>query len=265
MLKRRMNRSLSVRVKLGAIVAFCGLLAALAGGAAYAELVQVGPLVLQADGGFIPRKLPRNRYVPIRFEGHVRISSTNSEPVPPLRQIKLNFDRDGLITTKGLAVCSPTQIEASTPQAARQACKAAIIGTGHVHVAVSVPGGGTVNVESPLTLFNGPRQEGNLTVLAHAQTTFPKLETFVVVVPVERLHGAYSYRATVNLPEIAEGHGALTYVDGKIGKRWRSGGKERSYTSARCSDGILETQGRLVFAEGTIISGTIFKPCSALG
>jgi hypothetical protein len=258
------NRSHSVRVKLGAIFATCGLLAALAGGVAYAEMVQVGPLVLRADGGFTPRQLPQNRYVPIRFEGHARISSTNSEPVPALRQVKLSFDRDGLITTKGLAVCSPTQIEAMAPQAARQACKAAIIGTGHVHVAVSVPGGGTVNVESPLTLFNGPRQGGNLTVLAHAQTTFPKPETFVVVVPVERLHGGYSYRATVNLPEIAEGHGALTYVDGKLGKRYRSGGRERSYTSARCSDGILETQGRLVFAEGTVISGTIFKPCSAL-
>ncbi|HEY8082394.1 MAG TPA: hypothetical protein VIE64_02405 [Solirubrobacterales bacterium] len=202
--------------------------------------------------------------MPIRFEGHAKISSTNSEPVPPLQQMKLSFDRDGRITTKGLAVCSPTQIEGATPQMARQACKAAIVGSGHVGVTVNLPGNGPVKIESPLTLFNGPRQEGDLTVVAHAQTTFPKTETFVVVVPVERLKGGFSYRATVNLPKIAEGYGALTSADGKIGKRYRSAGSERSYISARCSDGILETQGRLVFADGIVILGSIFKPCSAL-
>jgi hypothetical protein len=262
MLKEKMKRHRSIG--LGALLALAALLAVIVGRAADAAMVQVGPLVLRADGGFTPQELPRNAYAPIRFQGHADINSRTAEPVPPLQQMKLDFDRDGRITTNGLAVCSPTQIEGTSPQAARQTCKGAIVGTGHVEVTVTLPGSDGVDIQSPLTLFNGPRQAGNVTVLAHAQATFPKLETHVVVIPVERRGGAFSYRATVDMPKIAEGYGALTHVDGKLGRLYRFGGKERSYTSARCSDGILETQGRLLFAEGTVILGSIFKACNPL-
>jgi hypothetical protein len=247
------------RFHLAAVTVIVSLLAA---GGATAALVQTGTLVLRADGGFTPRLLPRRSYAPISFQGHADIESTGSGPPPALQSARIDFDRDGRLTTAGLPVCPPAAIEGTAPAEARQRCRAAIVGSGHVSAVVTLPGERPVVVSSPLTLFNGPRQAGDPTILAHAQTTYPSPETYVVVVPIERRHGAYSYRATFEVPQIAGGYAALTHVDVKIGRRWRFRGVERSYVSARCSDNVLETHGRFGFADGTIIAGTIFKACN---
>ena len=101
-------------------------------------------------------------------------------------------------------------------------------------------------------------------MLAHAQTSVPLPETYVVVIPVERRSGAYGYRATFDLPPLLGGFGSLTHVDAKIGRRYRAAGRERSFISARCSDGILQTQGFASFADGDVISGSLFKYCTAV-
>jgi hypothetical protein len=242
----------------------CAALAALPAVAANGARVQLGTLVLTADGGFTPQLLPKHAYAPIDFEGHADITTTDGSMPPALRQIRLELDRDARLTAAGLPVCPPSRIEAAGPGQARSRCKGAIVATGHVAAAVAIPGQGRVIVRSPLTLFNGPRQGGDPTVVAHAQSNFPALETFVLVVPIERRGGAYSYRANFEVPEIAGGHGALTHVDAKIGRRFRAGGVERSYVSARCSDYILQTRGYFGFADGTVVSGSVFKACRPL-
>ena len=129
---------------------------------------------------------------------------------------------------------------------------------------LALEGQAPFRVRSPLTLFNGPRQEGKPSVIFHAQTTVPALQTFAVVIPIERRGGGYAYRATTDVPPIAGGRGALTRVEVDIGKRFRYGGADRSYVSARCSDGVLETRGRFTFADGKIIDGSVEKPCRAV-
>ena len=96
----------------------------------------------------------------------------------------------------------------------------------------------------------------------HARITVPAVQNFVITIPIEKRAGRYRYRATVDLPPIAGGHGSLTHLDASIGKRYRSGGKERSYVSARCGDGIFSTHGRFTFADGTIIDGSVEKACT---
>ncbi len=88
------------------------------------------------------------------------------------------------------------------------------------------------------------------------------MQNFVITIPIEKRGGQYRYRATVDLPPIAGGHGSLTHLDAAIGKRYRSGGKERTYIAARCGDGIFHTRGRFSFADGTIIDGSIDKACT---
>ena len=56
----------------------------------------------------------------------------------------------------------------------------------------------------------------------------------------------------------------VVHVDVSVGKRFRAGGAERSYVSARCSDNVLETLGRFDFADGTVIYGPVMKPCTIL-
>lgn len=242
------------------VAAVALLLAASAG----AALVRVGNLVVHADGGFTPRLLPRKAYAPIEFRGHAEIATVDGAVPPALQHAVLDFDRDGRLSTAGLPACDPSAIENATPEQARVTCSGAIVGKGHVEASIAVPGQAPVHASSPLTLFNGPRRDGDPTVVFHAQTTAPQVQTFAVVVPIERRRSrGYGYRATVEMPPIAGGDGALTHVDLAVGKRYRYQGVERSYTSARCSDSVLETHGRFGFADGTVIAGTIFKPCRA--
>lgn len=227
-----------------------------------AATVKVGPLVLHADGGFEPRQLPRHAYAPIDFQGYVDISARGGGAPPLLQQAVLDFDRDGRLGVRGLPTCPVERIENATPEEARSACRSAIVGTGSVAVEIALPGQAPIPASSPLTLFNGEPQNGSPTAIIHARTTTPGTQTFAIVVPIERRHGPYAYRATIDIPPIAAGFGVLTHIDAKIGRRYSFGGRRRSYTAARCSDGILRTRGRFTFAEGTVIDGTVEKPCS---
>src|SRR4051812_12313497 len=230
-------------------------------GAANAALVRVGNLVLTADGGFKPSILPRSSYAPINFDGEANLRGVDGSVPPALQRLMLDFDRDGRLSTAGLPVCQPAALEEATTQEARNRCPGAIVGTGHAGVAIS-GGGRPLLVSSPLTFFNGPRLAGKPTVIMHARITVPAVQNFVITIPIEKRAGPYRYRATVDLPPIAGGHGSLTHLDASIGKRYRSGGRERSYVSARCGDGIFNTRGRFTFADGTIIDGSVEKPCT---
>jgi hypothetical protein len=252
---------LKLRVSSYALVAILLLGAATVADAA---LVRVGRVVVRADGGFKPQTLPRKRYAPISFQGWADLDSTDGGPVPAVKSVRLEFDRDGLLTTRGLPVCPPSRIENATPKAARRICRNALVGTGEVAASVTEPNLGSIRVRSPLSIFNGPRVGGHPSVVSHARSTYPTEEIFAIVIPIERRSGSFSYRATAEIPQIAEGRAALTHLEATIGRRYRSGGSERSFVSARCSDGIMETRGRLDFYDGTVIEGSLVKPCNYL-
>jgi hypothetical protein len=233
---------------------------ALLGGSASGALVEVENLVLRADGGFQPQALPRHRFAPIEFQGHVDLSAKGGGKPSALRQALIDFDRDGRLSVAGLPSCSPDAIDEATTEEARRTCRDAIVGTGHVEALVSLDGG-DVPARAALTIFNGPRVAGLPTAVLHAQTTVPGTQTYAIVVPIEQRRGGFRYRARIDLPPLAAGFGALTHVDVKIGRRYRAGGKQRSYVSARCSDNVLQTHGRFSFEDGTIVDGLVEKFC----
>jgi len=244
----------------GTTLALVGILLILAI-SADAALVRVGRIVVRADGGFAPNTLPRHRHVPIHFNGWANVSSTDKAPPPALRSVILNFDRAGRLSTRGLPVCRPAQIDGVGPRLARRRCGKALVGTGTISALVTLPGAG-VTVRSPLSIFNGPRVGGAPTAVAHAHATVPRRETYVVVIPIERRHGTFGYRATVNLPEIQGGLGILSHIKAKIGRTYRARNSQRSYIAARCADGVFETRGRFTFADGTVIEGSVYKACN---
>ena len=63
------------------------------------------------------------------------------------------------------------------------------------------------------------------------------------------------------MPPIAGGPGALTHLNATIGRRYRAGGKRRSYVAARCSDHILRTRGTFLFAGDFLVEGSVEKFC----
>jgi hypothetical protein len=238
-------------------------LAAFAAGTAAGDgaLVEVNDIVLRADGGFEPQTLPRRQFAPIDFQGHVSIAARRGAPLSPLQQALIDFDRDGRLSVAGLPTCAPETIAQAGTAEARRICRGAIVGTGHVAAAISMLGA-SVQTTAPLTIFNGPRLATGPSVVLHARTLIPLPETYAILVPIERLRGAFRYRARIELPPLAGGLGALTHIDAKIGRRYRAGGRLRSYVSARCSDHVLQTHGDFTFADGTVISGAVEKYCS---
>lgn len=244
-----------------------GLAACLAVGGSVVAVAEpgeiiVGNLVLRADGGFKPEVLPRRKRVPIRFQGYATIRTKDRSRPPALRHARIDFDRDGKLNPGGLPNCPPGRLEARTAQQARRVCGGAIVGKGRVSADIELLGA-RFRVRSPLTLFNGPRLRGDPTVLAHAQTSVPIFQAYVVIAPIERRRGrTFGYRTSFDVPPIAGGAGSLTRVDARIGRRFSRGGTRRSYVTARCSNGILQTQGLFRFDDGNVVSGSVFESCS---
>lgn len=245
-----------------AVVLGCALAAlAAAGTVADGAVVKVNSIILRADGGFQPRALPRHSFAPIEFQGYFEIVAKNGGRPVALQEVVIDFDRDGRLNTAGLPACPPERVANAGVAEARASCRGAIVGTGKVEAVVDIASG-PVPVSSALTIFNGPAQGGEPTVILHARTPAPGARTFAILVPIERRPGGFRYRAALAFPEIAAGLGSITRVEATVGRRFSVSGQRRSYISARCSDGILHTRGRFTFADGTIVDGSVEKACT---
>jgi len=248
-----LRRLLPIGIAVGALLFAAG---------ASAALLRFDNLVLTADGGFTPRTLPRRAFVPIDFRGRADLRAIDRGIPLAVQRIVLDFDRDGRLGIAGLPACDPSLLVEATPAEARARCRNAIVGRGRVGALIARAAGAPLEASSPLTIFNGPRQQGHPTAILHARTTVPAIQTFVITVPIEQRRGEFRYRVTIDVPPIAAGRGALTHIDAKVGRRYRFRGIKRSYISARCSDNVLRTHGRLVFADATIVDGTLDKGCT---
>lgn len=252
------------RATLTRVVAVGCTAGALAGATlAAAALVSVNDIELRANGGFQPQVLPRHSYAPIEFQGFFDVAARGGGKPVRLDEAVIDFDRDGRLSVAGLPSCSPSALAEIGVGKGRETCAGAIVGTGRVEAFVELPGGGALRGSSPLTIFNGPPLEGGPTAVIHARMTVPEVQTFAILVPIERRRGGFRYRARIAIPEIAGGRGVITRVEAEVGRRYSSGGKRRSYVAARCSDGIIHTHGRFTFAEGTVIDGSVEKGCTA--
>jgi hypothetical protein len=247
MSQRRLRRALPFL----AILLACAVTAATASATA---MIETRELRLELNAAFQPRDLPVHSFAPVQFEGSVEISKPGGGEPSALQQIVLDFDRDGRLDVSGLPTCAPESIAAASVEEARQICKGAIVGTGKIEALVGLASG-PVPTSSPLTLFNGPRLEGHPTVVVHARTTVPATQTYAFTVPIEKRRGEFRYRATVDIPPLAGGLGAVTDISVKISRRYTAGGVKRSYVAARCSDHILRSHAAFTFANGLVIEG----------
>jgi hypothetical protein len=236
-------------------------------GAATAAAIrlQVGNLVVTADGGFSPTTLPKHHFAPIKLHGFGKITTEDGSPPPVLEQIVIWFDKHGSVETRGLPVCTRGKLVATTTAKARSLCPGAIVGKGFGTAIVYFPESAPIPASSPITIFNGPKKDGNPTVLAHAHLTAPVSTTFVVQIEIQKVHdGRYGFKTVAKIPKIAGGAGVPTYGRLTIGKTWKYKGKTLSYANAGCPDGHLQAKGTFTFKDGSVLSGTLLKPCKGV-
>ncbi|MEX2106958.1 MAG: hypothetical protein WD810_08680 [Solirubrobacterales bacterium] len=246
--------------------AVTAVLLLVAAGSALALRLQVGNIVVTTDGGFSPTTLPKHEFAPIRLHGYGKIGTADGTNPPILKQIVIWFDKHGAVETRGLPKCTPGKLAATTTPQARKLCPGAIVGKGFGKAVVNFPEQGPIPASSPITIFNGPEKHGNPTVLAHAHLTVPAPTTFVVPIEIQRVHdGRYGFKTVAEIPKIAGGYGTPIYGRLAIGREWKYKGKTLSYANASCPDGRLQAQGQFKFDDGTLLQGTLFRPCKAKG
>lgn len=231
-------------------------------GTASAIKLRAGDILVIGDGGFSPRKLPKNRDVPIEIHGGGRITTVSGELPPVLHRIIFRFDKHGHVETRGLPVCKRGKLIATDVPRARKNCRGSIVGKGRGKALIDFPEQKPFPVSSPITVFNGPRKGRNPSVIAHAYTTVPVPTTYVVPVVIERIHkGVYGYRTKARIPKIANGAGIPISGRLTIGRRWTHKGVRHSFVNARCATGRLQARGKFEFDNDTVLKGTFFRPC----
>ncbi|HEX3238527.1 MAG TPA: hypothetical protein VHR18_00135 [Solirubrobacterales bacterium] len=243
--------------------AIAAVLLLVGAGSALALRLQVANIVIVTDGGFTPTTLPKKGYAPIKLNGHGRISTLDGALPPILDEIILWFDKHGEVETRGLPICTPGKLAATTVAVARKLCPGAIVGTGFGEAVVNFPEQPPIPASSPITIFNGAKKHGNPTVLAHAHLTVPAPTTFVVPIEIQRINkGRYGFKTVARIPKIAGGSGTPVYGRIKIGREWTYKGKRLSYVNAGCPDGRLQAKGEFTFKDGTPLSGVFLKRCT---
>jgi hypothetical protein len=231
-------------------------------GTALAIRLEAGNLVVNTDGGFTPTTLPKKGYAPIKLHGYGKVSTKDGTPPPITDTVTIWFDKHGEVETKGLPICTPGKLAATTTPQARKLCPGSIVGKGFGKAVVIFPEQGPIPASSPITLFNAAPRHGNPVILAHAHLTVPASTTFVVPIEIQRVHqGRYGFKTVAKIPKIAGGAGIPLYAQITVDRKWKYKGKMLSFVNAGCPDGRLQAKIQVSFKDSTLLQGSVFKPC----
>lgn len=216
-----------------AIFALLAVLVVGVAAASGAEVLQRGNLRVKFDADFAPHALPRDHPAPVHIEIQGAIATTDGSHPPALRRLEVELNRNGLITTDGLPICSAARLQSTSTEQAMARCGSAVVGHGDFDAQVAL--GGEVPASGKIVAFNS-RLDGRPALLLHFFARIPI--RFTLVVPLRIAHkadGEFGTLLRTRVPQLAGGLGSITQIDLTIGRRYSAGGEPRSYVSAACS------------------------------
>jgi hypothetical protein len=209
--------------------------------------------------GLLPSKLPKQRYVPASLNVVVHSTTDTPEETPvATTDVVLDFDDDGKITTKGLAICN-ANLQALTTQQARSQCARSFIGRGAARAIA--PGG--IETTAVVSAFNGPKQGGNPTIRLHSATSLGINIVLTGTIDPNGASGDYGARLHVPVGAQTPPGTIITRFATTVEKSWRFRGKKYSYITARCHDGnkTLNIKGAFEMASGPNQTATDTQRC----
>jgi hypothetical protein len=250
-----------------AITALLALAIGVGAGSARGEIFQEEGVRISFDGGFTPRALPREQPAPVTIKFESSISTSDGEQPPPLQSLEIALNSQGLLSTRGLPVCTSAALQSTTTKSALARCHGALVGHGSFGAALDstqarIPAAGKILV------FNG-RQDGKPALFLHLYGTVPVRATFVLALTIEhRSKGQLGTVLTTKIPVLAGGLGSITELGLTIGRRYEFDGRRRSFLSASCAApeglgaGIFTfARGSFGFADGTRIDANLTRDC----
>lgn len=252
----------------GPVAGLAILLALLCLGAlAQAETVRKGDLQVRFEGKLAPQKLPRSGQAPVKVSVSAQVSSTGTEPPPPMRQISIAINKYGLLDPSGLPVCQLEQIQPATTDDALGACRRSLVGEGRFLANVS--GHAPFPADGKIYAFNG-ELEGRPAILAHVYGTKPAPASYTLAFVISRAKGTFGTTLKATLPPVTPGSGYITAIYLTLGKSFTSGGKRHSYFSASCpapkgfpGASFPFAKASIGFQGGPTIDSTLNRTCKA--
>jgi hypothetical protein len=235
-----------------------------------------GNLVLEADGGVTPKALPKSKPAPVTVHVSGKISTTDHTHPSAFREANIEFDKNGAINTTGLPACQGGRLAATTTTAAKKACGNAVVGSGKGVIEIAFPEQNPIDVNAPITVFNGGTKGGKTTLFIHTYITVPVPAAVVTTVTIKKIHaGRYGLGTISKIPVIAGGSGSVLSFDINFGKKYSYKGKKVSYLTAKCPDGHFNADVKSAIFKNeakipgvvpvTTLKGTVIRPCTTKG
>jgi hypothetical protein len=243
------------------------VLAGVGAATASGELIQQGNLQISFDGQITPKRLPRHGMAPVSVAMSAEIGTTDGSKPPQLQYITLEINRHGRLTPQGLPSCRRGQLAFATTHQALRRCRDALVGRGHVSAKIALPEQAPLPSEGELLAFNG-HLHGHPVIYGHVYGATPLPITLVVPFAVARTGGRFGTRLQAAMPQVAADWGYVTDFRMTLGRRYRAGGKRRSYLNAGCPapkgfPGALFTlaRGTYSFGDGRQLQSSLVRNC----
>ena len=225
-------------------------------------VIRAGNLILKINGGVTPKALPKKKMAPITLRISADLSTVDGSHPPAAKSFEAEFDKNGAVNAKGLAVCRQGQLEARDTKSALKACKKSLVGRGGATAEVAFPESKPFTAKGPLLIFNGGVRGKTTTLLVHVYANVPAPTAFVTPVKVTRIKkGRYGLKVAAKIPVIAGGFGSVIHFAVKSHRLFKYKGKKRSYFLARCPTGRFFAKGNVSFKDGTRLAGTVIRRC----
>jgi hypothetical protein len=226
--------------------------------------IKSGNLVATFGGGIAPKKLPKKDRAPLTLKLEGKLDTVDNSHIPAVKTISLDFDKAGLLSTKGLPSCKSGAIESTLTSQAKKVCGKALVGTGRVTADIKFPEQAPFGAGGPLLIFNASK--GNKqALLLHVHANVPAPTTFVVPVKIKKKGGKYGTNAFIRVPLITNGSGSVTSFKSKLTKKFVYKKKKQSLLSAYCRTGSLFVHGEFAFTGGGKLNGSFSESCTPKG
>lgn len=256
------------RVAISALIALAVLLGATV---ARGELSQKGNVRISFNGGFTPHSLPRERLAPITVSVEGSIGTTDGTRPPALRELRVDLNRNGRISTLGLPACTMPILQSTTSDAALARCRPALVGHGGFAATLETVGK-LFPAHGRILAFNG-LYRGSSALLLHFYTGVPAQVTLILPLVIShQATGRFGTSLTTEIPILAGGLGSITKISLRIGRQYRFEGRSRSFISASCAapsgfPGAIFTfaRGSFDFVDGRTIVTKLTRDCHVRG
>lgn len=215
-----------------AVIAIAALLALAA--AAVADVDTGANARVSFQGWIVPKKLPRSTPVPVSLHVGGRVRPLDGRRPSALRRVRVEINRHGVFSTRGLPTCRRRTLIGSTTALALKNCGDALVGRGRFAAHVEIPEGAPFPSSGTVLAFNST-VDGHPGLVAQVYGTDPVPTAQVVPISLERRgSGGFGTTLTLRMPEVGHEWGYVTYFAMTFHRVYSYRGRTRSFLSASC-------------------------------